>query len=509
MRREHSHTLTESNVLTPETGRDPAEVCSVARSTIDLGVGDAQAMLDQAEGTVIAFSLHRLRIIRTNLAAQLLTGFSPELLLGCHLVDLVQADERDQLLASLSALRDGKTSEARLRFHLPVRNGGSAEVHGRVRLVHLPSQPLPCFVALLHRVPPATALEQQVLDERGRAQQILENLHDGVIECDLVNRRHVYANARFCELVGMSVDQVLSAPWPGPWWGPETRAAITAFSDPAWHDQRADDADDCLDAEQTLSRPDGTTLPVRVNICAIERSASTLAVALVHDLTRARARDDELATARRELALVTDRERIARNLHDTAIQRLYATGLHLQSALNRKDIDERVWKAIDEIDEIIREIRTSIFTLQVPRTLLEGLERAVRSTVAEAARVLGFQPQLSITGDLDMVPSDVAYEVLAVTRELLTNIAKHASARHTWVAVAHDVHGVTLTVTDDGVGYQPVAGRAGRGVGNLLARAQAQGGTCVMSPYEPSGTTVSWWVPLDASCTPAQFEVAP
>jgi PAS domain S-box-containing protein len=348
-----------------------------------------------------------------------------------------------------------------------------------------------------------------VLDERGRAQQILENLHDGVIECDLVNHRHLYANARFCELVGMSVDQVLSAPWPGPWWGPETRAAITAFSDPAWHDQRADDADDCLDAEQTLSRPDGTTLPVRVNICAIERSASTLAVALVHDLSRAHARDDELATARRELALVTDRERIARNLHDTAIQRLYATGLHLQSALNRNDIDERVGKAIDEIDEIIREIRTSIFTLQVPRTLLEGLERAVRSTVAEAARVLGFQPQLSITGDLDMVPSDVAYEVLAVTRELLTNIAKHASARHTWVAVAHDVHGVTLTVTDDGVGYQPVAGRAGRGVGNLLARAQAQGGTCVMSPYEPSGTTVSWWVPLDASCTPAQFEVAP
>ena len=129
--------------------------------------------------------------------------------------------------------------------------------------------------------------------------------------------------------------------------------------------------------------------------------------------------------------------------------------------------------------------------------------------MAEGARVLGFQPQIGITGDIDMVPADVAYEVLAVTRELLTNIAKHANARHTWVTVALDVHGVTLTVADDGVGYQQVAGRAGRGVGNLLARAQAQGGTCVITPHEPSGTTVSWWVPLDGSCTPAPFGVAP
>jgi signal transduction histidine kinase len=196
------------------------------------------------------------------------------------------------------------------------------------------------------------------------------------------------------------------------------------------------------------------------------------------------------------LAIARDRERIARNLHDNAIQRLFATGLNLQSALHREGLEQRVSEAIDDIDETIREIRATIFTLHTPRTLLEGLEWTARSTLAESARVLGHQPTITIEGELDLVDADLAYEVLSVLRELVTNVAKHAKATASWVTLRVDGSSLELTVADDGVGYRHESGRAGLGLGNLVERAVARGGSASISKRDPWGTVVRWQVPL-------------
>jgi signal transduction histidine kinase len=248
--------------------------------------------------------------------------------------------------------------------------------------------------------------------------------------------------------------------------------------------------------EITLIRSDGERLPIRLHLSLVENGESTKVVALVHDRTAELRHEAALEAARTSLAIAHDRERIGRNLHDNAIQRLFATGLNLQSALGRDGLDIRVREAIDEIDEIIREIRATIFTLHTPRTMLEGLEWTVRSTLAESARVLGHQPTITIEGELDLVDADLGYEVLSVLRELVTNVAKHATATASWVTLCVDGSSLELTVADDGVGYRHESGRAGLGLGNLVERAAERGGSASIRKRDPRGTVVRWQVPL-------------
>ncbi len=481
-------------------------------------MADSAALLDSIAEFVLAITLHRNRLVRVNAAVIERTGYSAQLLLDCHLVDLIPADDRPALIRALGRVRDGAVAVATIATHLPRKRGGTIAVTGTARLVQLPSQPAPVFVLELRETGKGSGgggsgNGRTSVSDRDRAEALMEHLHDGVIECDLLNGRHIYANSRFCEFVGLDRDQVLNATWPGPWWEPSSARQITRFRDalaarshlggPASDaqadthaDTLADNEEPCLDLEQHLVRSDGQRIPVRVHVSLVDQADSTLVVALIHDLTDEMQRAAEIENAPSIIAIASDRERIARDLHDNAIQRLFATGLHLQTALLRDEIGPRVTEAIEEIDEIIREIRTSIFSLQVPRTLLEGLEQALRSTAAEGARLLGFQPQLTTIGDLDGVPSELAHELLSVTRELLTNVAKHASANQVWATVEVTHTGLTLTLEDDGVGYRTEAGRAGRGVSNVLARAEARGGTAEIGGRQPSGTIARWWVPL-------------
>ncbi len=200
-----------------------------------------------------------------------------------------------------------------------------------------------------------------------------------------------------------------------------------------------------------------------------------------------------------ELAVLEDRERIARDLHDRVIQRLFATGMALQAA--ERHVSEpreaaRVGEAVDELDDIIREIRNLIFGLQRP--LRHGL-RVELLAVADAAREsLGFEPRVHLDGPVDSVVPEVAADhLLATLREALSNVARHAQASQVDVVVAVGAD-LLLQVVDDGIGFDPGTDRGeGNGLANLAERAMALGGKLTFARRSGRGTLLEWRVPLD------------
>ncbi len=204
--------------------------------------------------------------------------------------------------------------------------------------------------------------------------------------------------------------------------------------------------------------------------------------------------------AHEQLALVDDRERIARDLHDTVIQRLFAVGLSLQGALGGisepKTID-RLETAIDEIDGTIRDIRTSIFSLHARRMPTAGVRDDILATAREAGRALGFEPHVVFNGPIDSAtPEAVRGHLVPTLREALSNVVKHSSATHVSVDVSVTADEVLLEVVDDGVGVPADGTHGGRGLGNMTERALALGGQCEIRRRDSGGTVFAWHVPL-------------
>ncbi|MEV8510466.1 GAF domain-containing sensor histidine kinase [Actinoplanes sp. NPDC051475] len=208
-------------------------------------------------------------------------------------------------------------------------------------------------------------------------------------------------------------------------------------------------------------------------------------------LERARAQEE-----RELLAVLEDRERIARDLHDVVIQRLFATGMQLQGLAPqalRPEAAKRIDAVVDDLDATIRDIRRSIFELRSP--VGSSLRSELGTTVDAATDALGFRPVLDVSGPLDsVVPDDVASALLAVVREGLANVARHADASSVRVSVHADGDEVSVSVEDDGVGIDP--GRARGGIVNMTQRAADLGGNLDLSPGPHGGTVLIWRVPL-------------
>jgi len=202
-----------------------------------------------------------------------------------------------------------------------------------------------------------------------------------------------------------------------------------------------------------------------------------------------------------EMSLAQERERIARDLHDTVIQRLFATGLALQSAASRlrdrPDVAERLQHAVDDLDVTVRQIRSAIFELDARRLPGRSLRREIIDLAAESARAIGFEPTVRFDGPVDSaVPDDLAEHLVAVLREALANVARHAAARSASVLVsAHD--DVAVEVVDDGRGGVHGATATGHGVRNMTSRAESVGGRFEIGPGPGGvGTRVRWSAPL-------------
>jgi signal transduction histidine kinase len=245
-------------------------------------------------------------------------------------------------------------------------------------------------------------------------------------------------------------------------------------------------------------RKSGAEFDVEISLSPLDTDAGPLVVVIVRDVTERRAVEEELGRVHEQLALVDDRERIARDLHDTVVQRLFAVGLSLQGALARTTDDantERIQIAVDEIDKTIRDVRSSIFALHTRRHSEDSVRDEVVVTTREAARVLGFEPEIRFDGPLDTVVSDDMRDHLVATlREALSNVTKHAQALRVEIDVCVDGDEVCMRVRDDGVGMENAG--SGNGLRNMRERALAQGGDCVINTPENGGTEIEWRISM-------------
>ncbi|HET7736199.1 MAG TPA: MASE1 domain-containing protein [Nocardioidaceae bacterium] len=233
-----------------------------------------------------------------------------------------------------------------------------------------------------------------------------------------------------------------------------------------------------------------------------------------------RARSSQLELEQAKSAVLEDRERIARDLHDRVLQRIFATGLEVseQGRLAAQHLEdsgelpeqlrpERFHDIAHELDATIRELRSAITGLGNVDDLA-NTARALEQTVARSERFLGFRPTLVVRGDLEQLPERLAEQVILVVREGLANVAKHAAAKRAVVSVVWESDEITVSISDDGVGLPTVLSRSS-GVTNIRHRAQDLGGTAEWHPAHPRGTRLAWRVPHPAGAAGAGRRSSP
>lgn len=234
----------------------------------------------------------------------------------------------------------------------------------------------------------------------------------------------------------------------------------------------------------------GVMFPVEISLspCTIDHVGYT--VATVRDVS-----DRQESAA--QMAMLQDRERIARDLHDMVIQRLFAAGMNLQAVQATAQppmVADRIAATINELDDTIRELRAAIFRLG-QHGESRTLSAQITELVHDRSRHLGFDPTLRLVGDIDSLPGFLADQLVATTTEGLSNVVRHANATAVEVHIERIDDAVSLHISDDGVGLPDEPKRSG-GLSNMMWRAAELGGTCTVSPNEPAGTRLTWNVPV-------------
>lgn len=197
-----------------------------------------------------------------------------------------------------------------------------------------------------------------------------------------------------------------------------------------------------------------------------------------------------------DLRMIADQERIARDLHDTVIQRLFAIGLALQAtgrAVKSPAVSLRINNHLDELQAVIDDIRSAIFGLQTGEGLLTDVRTHLREIVDTATSSTALAVTFRFSGETSMVSAGWGATLEAVVRELVTNVVRHADASEIWVSAAlHDE--AFIVVEDDGVGVPQEASRSG--LNNLSERAARLSGDFRLEPRPGGGTVATWSCPI-------------
>ena len=234
----------------------------------------------------------------------------------------------------------------------------------------------------------------------------------------------------------------------------------------------------------------GGLFPVEVSLSPIVIDGARCTIATIRDVS------DRQAFAT-EMAMLQDRERIARDLHDMVIQRLFAAGMGLQAVQGQAQppvVAERIATTITDLDETIRELRSAIFRLG-HSTEHRSLSAQLTELVHDRARHLGFEPDLRLVGDIDHLPDFIADQLVATVTEGLSNVVRHAMATLATVYIEHVNGRLSLSITDDGRGLSDQPKQSG-GLSNMMWRAAELGGSCTVGHNDPGGTLLSWKVPV-------------
>ena len=249
-----------------------------------------------------------------------------------------------------------------------------------------------------------------------------------------------------------------------------------------------------LGAGLRAARADGTTVPVEIALSPLTIEDETYTVATIRDVSEWLAVRTGLRRDQARVELLEERERIARDLHDMVIQRIFATGMSLQAAIGMipdNATRDRVMSAIDELDETIRDIRNTIFELHLQHR--PPVSARVAERLSERNDTWGLVHH--IDDAVDMVDPDLADDIVAVVTESLSNISRHANASSVNVSITVDHDELCVRVDDDGIGMSNQPGH-GRGLHNLRERALRHSGRCTWVNRPEGGTSMRWSVPL-------------
>ncbi len=345
------------------------------------------------------------------------------------------------------------------------------------------------------RVAAEQVIGEQGFERLGQVDAWLDQLPDGVLVC--TNDGHIaLVNETFSkmsgythgELVGSLLDHLV----PAEHRKHHTRLRAGFVSEGATRPMGPG-------LQLRLERSDGTLLPVEISLAPISSEPITGTIAIVRDVSERLRAEQALRTTSELLALADERERIARDLHDTVLQRLFGLGLELQALAVRAQppMADRIEEAVDEIDLIIREIRTAVFTLGSANR--EGsLGQELSAVVSQAKRVLGFPPRLRLDGPVESVTTpEIRTELIASLREALANIGRHAAGTEAEIELSSAERRLTLRVLDNGRGIPDTFDTSsGNGLRHMAERAKLLGGGCSIGPRPERGTELLWWVPL-------------
>ncbi|HEV7974789.1 GAF domain-containing sensor histidine kinase [Amycolatopsis sp.] len=205
----------------------------------------------------------------------------------------------------------------------------------------------------------------------------------------------------------------------------------------------------------------------------------------------------ESQVARQELGVLADRDRIARDLHDHVIQRLFAIGLGMQGthrkAAKAPVVAERLTEHIDQLHEVIQDIRTAIFDLQADSGETPRLRAMLHEVITGLTDDTALRPTIRMSGPLNVVPAALGEHAVAVLREAVSNAVRHARAQELVVTISVDDN-LVIDVSDNGVGIPDTVARSG--LHNLRQRAADAGGQCTVERVGSGGTRLVWTVPM-------------
>ncbi len=328
--------------------------------------------------------------------------------------------------------------------------------------------------------------------EQREVREALDLTRDALLILDAETLRFTYANDGASKQVGYTQDELLRM----------TMLHIT----PELTEREVRDLLGPLERGERVSlvfstvhrHRDGTDIPVEIIIQAIpgDSDTPTKYVKIARDVRERLETEERLHQAEQHLRVVEDRERIARDLHDIVIQKLFAAGMTIQSVSARTADPvhgRRLAGVVDELDETIREIRSVIFSLQADAHDTYGVRAEVLRIVDDEREALGCEPRIRFDGPVDAIDERVAVELLPTLREALSNVAKHAGASSVEVVVDCG-EAVTLRVLDNGRGM-PATLTEGNGLPNLSERAGKLGGRCRVWSRPDGGTALEWTVP--------------
>jgi len=344
-------------------------------------------------------------------------------------------------------------------------------------------------VACIRDIADRVALEA----EQRQIRELLDATRDAILIFDADTLRFTYVNQGAIEQVGYSRDELLQMTMLH--LAPEfTEASLADLLAPF---RRGETASTMFTTVHR--RSDGVDIPVEIVLQAgaLAGGSPTAFISVVRDISERVEIEERLRQAGEEVRLLEDRDRIARDLHDKVIQRLFAEGMSMQALIGRvstqdTDTASRMEVVVDELDETIREIRSAIYGLR-PQGAPTGLRQQILRIVEEQSSALGVEPHLMMNGIVDAVPDEIADHLLAVLREALSNVARHATATAVDITVNVD-DDVTLRVVDNGVGISE-APTTGHGVRNMAKRAAELRGTFRAVRAAEGGSVVEWRVP--------------